>query len=96
MPLPLLVSTSIKFRDHGIFWAKPDAVRAEHMAHPVMTPDRAEQILLTAGAGMLGASIGSFVNVCIYPRPRGLSVCAPKRSFCPRCKEPIRALDNMV
>jgi prepilin signal peptidase PulO-like enzyme (type II secretory pathway) len=60
-----------------------------------MTPDFAEQILLTAGAGMLGASIGSFVNVCIYRWPRGLSVCAPKRSFCPRCKEPIRALDNI-
>jgi prepilin signal peptidase PulO-like enzyme (type II secretory pathway) len=61
----------------------------------VITPDLAEQILLTAGAGMLGASIGSFVNVCIYRWPRGLSVCAPKRSFCPCCKEPIRALDNM-
>jgi prepilin signal peptidase PulO-like enzyme (type II secretory pathway) len=60
-----------------------------------MTPDVAEQILLTAGAGMLGASIGSFVNVCIYRWPRGLSVAAPKRSFCPRCKEPIRALDNI-
>jgi prepilin signal peptidase PulO-like enzyme (type II secretory pathway) len=60
-----------------------------------MTPDVAEQILLTAGAGMLGASIGSFVNVCIYRWPRGLSVCAPKRSFCPGCKEPIRALDNI-
>jgi prepilin signal peptidase PulO-like enzyme (type II secretory pathway) len=61
----------------------------------VITPDLAEQILLTAGAGMLGASIGSFVNVCIYRWPRGLSVAAPKRSFCPQCKEPIRALDNI-
>jgi prepilin signal peptidase PulO-like enzyme (type II secretory pathway) len=61
----------------------------------VITPDLAEQILLTVGAGMLGASIGSFVNVCIYRWPRGLSVCAPKRSFCPSCKEPIRALDNI-
>jgi hypothetical protein len=60
-----------------------------------MTPDLAEQILMTAGAGMLGASIGSFVNVCIYRWPRGLSVAAPKRSFCPSCREPIRALDNI-
>ena len=65
------------------------------MQHPVMTPDLAEQILMTAGAGMLGASIGSFVNVCIYRWPRGLSVAAPKRSFCPSCREPIRALDNI-
>jgi prepilin signal peptidase PulO-like enzyme (type II secretory pathway) len=65
------------------------------MGHPVITPDFAQQMLMTARAGMLGASVGSFVNVCIYRWPRGLSVCAPKRSFCPRCKEPIRALDNI-
>jgi prepilin signal peptidase PulO-like enzyme (type II secretory pathway) len=44
---------------------------------------------------MLGASIGSFANVCIYRWPRSLSVAAPKRSFCPRCKEPIRAFDTI-
>jgi prepilin signal peptidase PulO-like enzyme (type II secretory pathway) len=60
-----------------------------------MTPELAEQILMTAAAGMLGAGIGSFVNVCIYRWPRGLSVCAPKRSFCPCCKQPIRAFDNI-
>jgi leader peptidase (prepilin peptidase)/N-methyltransferase len=60
-----------------------------------MTPDLAEQILLTFGAGLLGASLGSFINVCIYRWPKGLSVVSPKRSFCPRCKEPIRALDNI-
>jgi prepilin signal peptidase PulO-like enzyme (type II secretory pathway) len=65
------------------------------MGHPVITPDFAQQMLMTATAGMLGASVGSFVNVCIYRWPRGLSVCAPKRSFCPCCKEPIRALDNI-
>jgi prepilin signal peptidase PulO-like enzyme (type II secretory pathway) len=63
--------------------------------YPLMEPDLAEQILLTFGAGMLGASVGSFVNVCIYRWPRGLSVAEPKRSFCPCCKEPIRALDNV-
>jgi prepilin signal peptidase PulO-like enzyme (type II secretory pathway) len=63
--------------------------------YPLMAPDLAEQILLTFGAGMLGASVGSFVNVCIYRWPRGLSVGEPKRSFCPCCKEAIRALDNI-
>jgi leader peptidase (prepilin peptidase) / N-methyltransferase len=61
----------------------------------MMTPDLAERILLIFGAGMLGASVGSFVNVCLYRWPKGLSVASPKRSFCPCCKNPIRALDNI-
>jgi prepilin signal peptidase PulO-like enzyme (type II secretory pathway) len=61
----------------------------------MMTPDFAERILLIFAAGMLGASVGSFVNVCIYRWPKGLSVSSPSRSFCPCCKEPIRALDNI-
>ena len=42
-----------------------------------------------AFAFMLGASIGSFLNVCIYRMPLDLSVNEPKRSFCPSCKYPI-------
>ena len=42
-----------------------------------------------------GACVGSFLNVVIYRVPRGLSVGQPKRSFCPSCREQIRALHNI-
>ena len=39
---------------------------------------------------VLGAMIGSFLNVCIYRLPLGMAVNQPKRSFCPRCKNQLR------
>ncbi len=42
----------------------------------------------------LGLSFGSFLNVCIYRLPLGLSVVTP-RSACPRCKQPIAFYDNL-
>jgi leader peptidase (prepilin peptidase)/N-methyltransferase len=42
----------------------------------------------------LGLSFGSFLNVCIYRLPLGLSVVKP-RSACPQCKEPIAFYDNI-
>ncbi len=45
--------------------------------------------LFAGFAFVLGAVVGSFLNVCIYRMPAGLSVNEPRRSFCPSCKAPI-------
>jgi leader peptidase (prepilin peptidase)/N-methyltransferase len=42
---------------------------------------------------LFGLIFGSFLNVCIYRLPLGLSVVTP-RSACPTCKEPIAFYDN--
>ncbi len=42
----------------------------------------------------VGLAFGSFLNVCIYRLPRGMSTITP-RSACPQCKRPIRFYDNV-
>lgn len=41
-----------------------------------------------------GLVVGSFLNVCIYRLPRG-EFFSKNRSFCPNCKAPIKAYDNI-
>lgn len=43
---------------------------------------------------VLGTCVGSFLNVCAYRIPRGMSVTKP-RSRCPGCGSSIRARDNV-
>jgi leader peptidase (prepilin peptidase) / N-methyltransferase len=42
----------------------------------------------------LGLAFGSFLNVCVYRLPLGLSVIHPG-SACPKCARPIRLYDNI-
>ncbi len=47
------------------------------------------ELLFCVIACVLGAVVGSFLNVVIYRLPRGLSVNEPRRSFCPSCKHQL-------
>ncbi|HEV2396531.1 MAG TPA: prepilin peptidase [Candidatus Sulfotelmatobacter sp.] len=49
---------------------------------------------LASAIFVLGLAFGSFLNVCIYRLPLGLSVVTP-RSACPKCKQPIASYDNI-
>ena len=51
--------------------------------------------LFAAVAFVLGAAIGSFLNVGIYRLPREISINQPRRSFCPSCKTQIPWQQNI-
>jgi leader peptidase (prepilin peptidase)/N-methyltransferase len=49
---------------------------------------------IATGFFLFGLLFGSFLNVCIYRLPRGLSVVWPG-SACPHCEKPIAFYDNI-
>ena len=57
---------------------------------PAVPPD----IFLYITAGLFGATIGSFLNVCIYRLPQHQSVVWPS-SRCPACEKKIAPYDNV-
>ncbi|PYJ77026.1 MAG: prepilin peptidase [Verrucomicrobia bacterium] len=62
-------------------------------------PDRVDhsvyEFIFRAFAFILGAAVGSFLNVCIYRLPVDLSINKPRRSFCPACMKPIPWHQNL-
>ena len=50
--------------------------------------------VLAALIFVFGLNFGSFLNVCVYRLPLGLSVVTP-RSACPKCKQAIAFYDNI-
>ena len=56
---------------------------------------RVYEFLFRAFAFVLGAAVGSFLNVCIYRWPVDLSINKPRRSFCPTCRKPIPWHQNL-
>ena len=52
------------------------------------------ETIFYATAGLLGAAIGSFMNVCVHRLPHGESVVRP-RSHCPSCGADIPGRDNI-
>ncbi|MEN3370190.1 MAG: leader peptidase (prepilin peptidase) / N-methyltransferase [Verrucomicrobiota bacterium] len=53
------------------------------------------QLFFGVVAFLLGAVVGSFLNVCIYRMPLDLSVNKPRRSFCPACKKQLAWYENI-
>jgi leader peptidase (prepilin peptidase)/N-methyltransferase len=53
------------------------------------------QFFFSAVAFLVGAVVGSFLNVCIYRLPLDLSVNEPRRSFCPACKKQLAWYHNV-
>jgi len=51
-------------------------------------------VVLAVVSGLIGLTIGSFLNVVAYRLPRGMSVVHP-RSRCPTCQTQLAGIDNV-
>jgi leader peptidase (prepilin peptidase)/N-methyltransferase len=58
-----------------------------------ISPD-AVRWLVAVWLWLLGAAVGSFLNVVVYRLPAGMSIVRPG-SRCPQCLHPIRWFDNL-
>jgi leader peptidase (prepilin peptidase)/N-methyltransferase len=61
---------------------------------PMTLLNGVDPIWLSIFAFILGAFVGSFLNVCIYRIPRGESIVFPA-SHCPQCRAKIHFYDNI-
>lgn len=52
-------------------------------------------VLILVWVFAFGCAVGSFLNVCIWRLPRGMSIHNPSRSICPGCHESIVWYDNL-
>ena len=64
------------------------------MSSELFSPDLFFELLPFAIIFILGAAVGSFLNVVVYRLPAGLSLLHPP-SRCPRCKTRLKPYDNV-